>query len=118
MHELSVCQALLDEVARVAREHHARRVVSLTLRIGPLSGVEPALLESAYPLASAGTVAADAALIIERPAVRIRCRDCGAESDTDASSLVCRACGQWRIEVLSGDELLFVAAELEKADAR
>jgi hydrogenase nickel incorporation protein HypA/HybF len=115
MHELSVCQALLEQVARLGCEHGARRVVSLTLRIGPLSGVEPALLESAYPLASAGTIAADAALIIERPAIRVRCRDCGAESGTDASHLVCGACGRWRIEVLSGDELLLVSVELEKA---
>lgn len=113
-----MCQALLEQVAQLGREHCARRVVSLTLRIGPLSGVEPALLESAYPLASAGTIAADAALIIERPAVRLRCLGCGAESETDASHLVCGTCGQWRIEVLSGDELLLVGMELETADAR
>lgn len=104
MHELSLCQALLDQVAQLACEHHARRVVSITLRIGPPSDVEPALLESVYPLASAGTVAADAVLMIDRPAVRLRCRSCRAESEADGSSLVCGACGQWRIEVLCGDE--------------
>ena len=54
MHELSVCQEIVMQVERIARERQAR-VSSITLRIGPLSGVEPALLQQAYPLASAGT---------------------------------------------------------------
>lgn len=114
MHELSLCQALLEQVAQVAREQHARRIVSVTVRIGPLSGVEPTLLASAYPFASAGTAAADAALIIERAAVRVRCLGCGAESEARASSLICGVCRDWRVELLSGDELLLARVELEK----
>lgn len=113
MHELSVCHALLDQVVRVACEHQARRIVSVTVRIGPLSGVEPALLESAYLLACAGTAAARAALIIERPAVRVRCLDCGAECEAVISRLACAACGSWHIDILSGDELLLASVELE-----
>lgn len=116
MHELSVCQALVDQVEQVAREQRARRIVSITLRVGPLSGVEPALLESAYPLASAGTAAASAALIIERPSVRVRCRDCGAQFETVISSLACTACGGWRVDILSGDELLLASVELEREE--
>jgi len=116
MHELSVCQALLDQVAQVACERQARRIVSITLRIGPLSGVEPALLASAFPLASAGTAATNAALIIERTGVRVRCLDCGAQSETVISSLTCAACGGWRIEILSGDELLLASVELEREE--
>ena len=44
MHELSVCLALMSQVERVATEHQARRVEKIVLQIGPLSGVEPALL--------------------------------------------------------------------------
>ena len=55
MHELAVCQALIEQVERVARDHEARRVVSVVVVVGPLSGVEAKLLEHAYPLAAAGT---------------------------------------------------------------
>lgn len=116
MHELSICQALIDQVARVAEEQRARRVVSVTVRIGPLSGVEPALLESAYPLASAGTNAADSRLIIERAEVRVRCLECGAESRASSSSLLCGECGGWRVRVLTGQELLLARVELERDD--
>jgi hydrogenase nickel incorporation protein HypA/HybF len=115
MHELAVCQALLDQVAQLARERQARRVVSITLKVGPLSGIEPALLASAYPVVSAGTLAADAALLIERPGVRVRCLECGAESQAQCATLMCGACGHWRVEILSGDELLLASVELEAA---
>ena len=47
MHELSVCLALMQQVERVCREHSARRVALIRLQVGPLSGVEPPLLERA-----------------------------------------------------------------------
>ena len=65
MHELSVCQALLAQVEQVARENAAHSVEKVVLRIGPLSGVEPRLLQDAFPIARAGTVAAGAELVIE-----------------------------------------------------
>lgn len=114
MHELSICRALMEEVARVAFDQRARRVVSVTVRIGPLSGVEPALLNSAYPLASAGTVAENSRLIIEPAELRVRCLECGCESEAQSTSLLCGRCGHWRIEVVSGQELLLQRVELER----
>ncbi len=116
MHELSVCQALVEEVARVAREERARRIVSVTVRIGPLAGVEPALLMSAYPLASVGTPAQQSRLILERCEIRVRCLACGAQSQAESTRLVCGSCGEWRVEVLEGEELLLTRVELERDD--
>jgi hydrogenase nickel incorporation protein HypA/HybF len=116
MHELSICQALIEQVERVAVEQRARRVVCVTLTIGPLAGVEPALLESAFPLASAGTVAANSRLIIERAEVRVQCLECGAQSQAQSTKLLCGSCGNWRVRVLSGEELLLASVELERDD--
>jgi hydrogenase nickel incorporation protein HypA/HybF len=112
MHELSVCHGLLDQVADIARQHQATGVKLIRLRIGPLSGVEPQLLEQAFPLASAGTIAAQAALAIETLAVRVHCETCGAETDAAANRLLCGACGDWHTKLVSGDELLLVSVEL------
>ena len=68
MHELSVCQALVTKITELARQHSASRVIEVTLAIGPLSGVEPRLIESAYPLACAGTLADGSRLEIDRKA--------------------------------------------------
>lgn len=113
MHELSVCNALLEQVERVAREHGASRVARIVLRIGPLSGVEPDLLRRAYPLAAAGTVANDADLVIERSDVIVLCGECGEESVVRPNRLLCASCGDFRTNMVSGDELILQRVELE-----
>lgn len=116
MHELSVCQALISQVETVARQHHAEAVRIVNVRIGPLSGVEPELLEQAYPLACAGTVAEASTLVIEKLPIRVRCHRCGAESSAEANRLICGACGDWHTQLLSGDEMLLASVELAKTE--
>ena len=112
MHELSVCQALLDQVQRIAADHGADRVERILVRVGPLSGVEAALLRHAYPLAAAGTLAEHAVLDIEPAPVRVHCITCGAETDATPNRLLCGACGDWHTRLVSGDELLLANLEL------
>jgi hydrogenase nickel incorporation protein HypA/HybF len=116
MHELAVCQALIGQVERVARDNAAQRVLSITLAIGPLSGVEPKLLEHAYPLAAAGTIAQDARLVIETVAVKVRCRKCHAETPALANRLLCGSCSEWQVDVIAGEEMLLQRVEIEAVD--
>jgi len=115
MHELSVCRAMLSQVSAIAARHRADAVAKITLRIGPLSGVEPRLIRDAFPIARAGTVAERAELIVEQTPVRVRCLRCGAESDCKPNRLLCSACGDTRTQLLSGDELLLVSMDLTPA---
>lgn len=112
MHELSVCSALMDQVERIARQHRAVRVDRIVLRIGPLSGIEASLLEHAYPVAAAGTLAEHAELVIEPLPVRVRCTRCGAETEAKPNRLICGACGDYRTRLVSGDEMLLASLEL------
>ena len=106
MHEMAICQSLLAEVGRVAAEHPATVVTRVSVSVGPLSGVEAALLTRAFDLARLGTVADGAVLEIEQMPVTIWCDACGIESRVEANTLVCGGCGGWRVTVRSGDELL------------
>jgi hydrogenase nickel incorporation protein HypA/HybF len=114
MHELAICQALLEQVGRLAREHGAS-VSRVLIRVGPLSGVEPMLLERAYALACAGTAAEGSELAIERAPVRVRCRSCGAETAACANRLLCASCGDWRTDLASGDELVLLSVDMREA---
>lgn len=113
MHELSVCQALVRQLQDIAREQRAARITRVVVQIGPLSGVEPELLRHAYPVASAGSAAADAALVLEALPIRVHCEACGADSDAAANRLLCGVCGDYRTRLISGDELLLTSVELE-----
>lgn len=114
MHELAICQALISQVDALAREHHALRVTTITLGLGPLSGVEENLLKNAYPVASSGTVADGAELLIQSTPLRIRCSECGKESEARPNRMVCGFCENWRTELISGDELLLIRVEMDK----
>lgn len=115
MHELSICMALLEQVQKIARQHKATGVERIELKIGPLSGVEAPLLEHAYPLAAAGTMAEDAQLVIESISIKVRCTQCSMESDVLPNRLICSACGDFRTRVISGDEMLLSRVVLATA---
>ncbi len=112
MHELAVCQALIAQVETVAHQQQAQRVVEISVDIGPLSGVEPQLLEQAFSIASAGTLADGAQLNINSLPVRVECSDCGQISEVLPTRLICTHCGNWQTRVISGDELLLTTVEV------
>ena len=112
MHELAICNALISQVEAISLRHSGR-VRQVDVGIGPLSGVEPRLLEDAYLLACAGTCAEGSRLAIQQVNIRVRCRSCGAESEAAPNRLLCGQCGDWHTDLLSGDELLLLRVELE-----
>jgi hydrogenase nickel incorporation protein HypA/HybF len=115
MHELSVCQGLLKQVQAIARRH-AAPIRTVVLRIGPLSGVDPALLARAYPIAAAETEIAGSTLAIETAPLLVHCCTCGADTEATLSRLTCAACGDWHTTLLSGDEMLLLRVELEETE--
>ncbi|MBT3017688.1 MAG: hydrogenase maturation nickel metallochaperone HypA [Candidatus Thiodiazotropha endolucinida] len=116
MHELSVCQAMLAQVEAIAKRENASQVIRIVIHIGPLSGVVPELLQQAFSIARAGSIAAKAELETALQQVRVRCQQCGAECDVSANRLICCKCGDFRTQLISGDELLLASVELTRED--
>lgn len=113
MHELSVAQALVEQIEAIARDRQADSVSSFRVRIGPLSGVVPDLLASAFTLAAAGSAAENATMELLDAPVHVRCQTCGAESEAALNRLLCGACGDWHTQLVSGDELILESVELQ-----
>ena len=112
MHELAICQALLDQVHRLAKEENAVAVTTITIEVGPLSGVEPDLLSRAYSLARLNSLAHDAELIVTTSQIRVACDVCDTETVAATNNLVCGECGNWRTRLVAGDELTLLQVEL------
>ena len=112
MHELSVSLALIEEAERLAREHGARSVAHLRVRVGPLSGVDGEQLARAYQIARAGRLTAEATLEWSAAPVRVCCEQCGATTEAAAQRLLCADCGSWRTRVVSGADLTLESIEL------
>jgi len=114
MHELSICQSIISQVESIAQKHGATSVSLINIQVGPLSGVEIPLLKNAWTIARSGTVASNAELEIEEMPITIRCGSCNLESSATANKMVCGYCGEWRTELISGDEMLLRSIDLEK----
>ena len=112
MHEMSVCQALLAQVARIAEERGATAVHRILMELGPLCGVDAGQLQAAFAVMRGGGVASGAELEIEPVGVRVACGACGSETGARANRLICGACGDYRTRLISGDELRLMRVEL------
>jgi hydrogenase nickel incorporation protein HypA/HybF len=107
---------MLSQVEEIAVREGASSVAAIVIRIGPLCGVVPELLQQAFTIARAGTLAGEAELITEAQPIRVRCLECDVESEAKPNSLLCSACGSCRTQVTSGDELLLASVELDVAE--
>ena len=112
MHELSIAEAI---VAIASRHADGRAVSRVDVKVGHLRQVVPSALTFAFELVAQGTPVEGAELDIEAVPATGRCRGCGAESVLGDFPLQCSACGGLDLELLSGEELLVDALELEEA---
>ena len=116
MHELSLCQNLIDQLTELANQNDAVAVARIEVQVGVLSGVEALLLESAFTLSKLGTVAEAAELVTEVTAPRVLCRTCGAEAEVPPNYLRCPACGNHDTQLVRGHELILARVELIRAE--
>ncbi|WP_305043850.1 hydrogenase maturation nickel metallochaperone HypA [Geoalkalibacter sp.] len=113
MHELGITRSIVEIAEGHAREQGATRVLSLTVRIGALSGVIPDAVEFAFEVCAAGTLLEGARLIIDAVPGRGRCRACGAESAIDRFTYACPTCDALALDITQGEELSILELEVD-----
>jgi len=65
MHEFSLIKDLIRKITTIAREQHASKVLSVTVKIGALSHISHDHFRDHFVLASRGTISEGARLNIE-----------------------------------------------------
>ena len=110
MHEMSITQSVIDICTQNAA---GRRITSVVLEIGELSGVVPDALEFCFEACAKDTLLEGAQLVIEQIPARGQCRDCNAEFALTTYFTACSTCGSFGIDVLSGEELRVKELEVE-----
>ncbi|PLX85226.1 MAG: hydrogenase maturation nickel metallochaperone HypA [Desulfuromonas sp.] len=113
MHEVGITRSIVEIAERTAREEGAKKVLSVTVAIGALSGVVPEAVEFCFEACTRGTMLEKARLIVERVPGRGRCADCGGEPEIDPYTFDCPACGAFGLERLQGDELKILEMEID-----
>jgi hydrogenase nickel incorporation protein HypA/HybF len=110
MHELGLCEGILEAVERRAG---GRRVTRVRLRVGTLLRVAEPALDQAFSLVADGTVAEGAAIDLVVVPVRTTCAACRQVTDADEVPVVCAACGSSELEVSGGDEFVLESIQLQ-----
>lgn len=108
MHEMAITQSVVDAVC----EHAAgRRVHSVKVTVGALCAVVPDAMRFCFDLATEGTVADGAHLVLDIQPGAAHCRSCAARFEITDPILLCR-CGSADVDVLSGRELKILSMEV------
>jgi len=113
MHELSLAQAIIDSIEAAARSERFTRARVVRLEIGELSCVEPHALRLAFEVASVGSAAEGATLVLLTVEGWGRCRACGEESAMHEFHASCPRCGAVPLEPLRGTELRIMTLDVD-----
>jgi len=113
MHELSIVANLFEILNQKAKEKKAKRILSVTLQVGRLSGVVPELLRSSFDIYKQDTLAHNADLVIQEVPFKVRCLACGTEMTKEDFIMVCDRCRSTELEILQGTELFLLKMDVE-----
>lgn len=109
MHELSITRNIVSIVAEKAA---GRRVESVTLRIGKLSGIEVQAIRFCYDVCAAGTPLEGSSLEIDEIDGRGTCTDCQDTVPMEHFTSRCPCEKKARVTLTHGEELLIKEMEV------
>ena len=110
LHELGIVYHIIRDVENVARANGVRRVSSVTLLLGEVSGVVPDLLLDAWRWA------ADKKPITEDAEAVTHCEACGCDYATVEHGKTCPHCGSGETYLLQGQEVMIKQIETPDED--
>ena len=113
MHELSLCEGVVQVVVEQAHVQRYSRVETVWLEVGTLAGVEVEALRFGFEVVTRGTLAEGARLEIISLPGRAWCLSCGEAVILEQRGVPCPQCGGYQLEVTGGEELRIKELEVE-----
>ena len=105
MHEMSLCESILDIIKDRADLDRFTRVKRVCVEVGPFSSVEPEALRFGFDVVMRGSVAEGATLDIETPEAVAFCLACLQDVMVRHRLDVCPNCGESALQIRNGEEL-------------
>jgi hydrogenase nickel incorporation protein HypA/HybF len=113
MHEISLCEGVLQILEDNAESQGFSQVKRVWLEIGALSGVDPEAMRFGFDAVMKGSLADGAVLeIIELPG-NAWCLPCSKSVAVKARYDACPECGSHQLQVTGGDEMRIKELEVE-----
>jgi hydrogenase nickel incorporation protein HypA/HybF len=113
MHEMSLCAGILQILEEQARTRGFRRVKTVWIEIGGLSGVEVEAMRFGFDVVMQGSLAEGAELeVIETPG-EAWCLCCRKTVPVKQRFDACPDCGGYELQVTGGEEMRIRELEVE-----
>lgn len=113
MHELSLCQTILDIVNDHVAKINCRRIKKICLEVGQLAAVDKDALLFSFNVVATGTVAENASLEIIDVEGWAICDFCQKTVRLKHYYDACEACDQFSLKIIQGEELRIKFMEVE-----
>ena len=116
MHELSIATAILESAEKEASQRQRARMLTVGVRIGELSGVDPDSLMFGWEAITKATVWEGLHLKVEAVPWVNRCERCQQEFRVVDYKTQCGACGDVKTRLVRGSELEIAYIEIEEPE--
>lgn len=105
MHELALCQSVLDVMREQASVPFFEQVTAVRLEVGALSCISREALEFCFAAVTRDSLADGAALEIISVAGQAWCLDCETAVAIRERHDACPRCGGYRMPIVRGEEM-------------
>lgn len=113
MHEMSLCEGLLQILETESKKQGYARVKTVWLEIGDMSGVEIEAMKFCFDAVMRSSLAEGAKLEIIHTPGQAWCMQCAKNVTVKQRFDECPDCGSFQLQVTSGDEMKIKELEVE-----
>jgi hydrogenase nickel incorporation protein HypA/HybF len=117
VHERSLARAILREVVAVRERRSLGTIRRVAVELGEFSGVEAAMLKSAFEEIGIEELEAPLALDIQHAPLESRCEHCQRVFRVRGFRFQCPDCGSTDVVITRGEELKLLSVDAEPAEA-
>ena len=113
MHEMSIALNIIKIAEEELEKANGKRIESLNLVVGKLSGVVVESLNFALEASREDGPLSNTKIIIDEIPAKMKCLNCGHKFQADDFYTTCPTCNEFRHEIISGKELLIKSMTIE-----
>ncbi len=113
MHEVSLAQSIISTVENSLPKDFSKKIVSVHLNVGVLSGIERDALAFAFSIIKNESKLNKAEIIIETINGFVTCNECNNQFEMNEFGIPCPACGSFSLHITKGKEMKVTHIEVE-----
>ena len=113
MHEMSLCESILEIIEQQAQQQQYQKVKKVWLEIGALSSVEPEAMLFCFDAVMQTPLVTGAKLEIIHIQGEAQCLQCNKDVVIEQRYDACPVCGHFPLQINAGEEMRIKELEVE-----